>query len=203
MFLGSEKMKRIVLGISVMLVVFMSGFLLKSLSTPSLTTSSIEDALKNQWGIIGQTIHIEPIKDQVVVFSKKGTGNSYTLRSDFVRKNLFGWKWVWGGGFGGYTGQYIEQVPGINSPLLWGELRNNEIQKVKVTNESKGNSYEAKIISHLDIRIWFLFPNKDDKMLNIEGISEKGEVIDSQNIDLNKDLHPDILFGEKSRRVFR
>jgi len=34
-------------------------------------------------------------------------------------------------------------------------------------------------------------------VLNIEGISEKGEVIDSQKIDLSKDLHPDIMFGEK------
>jgi len=190
-------MKRIFLGISVVLAVFISGFLFKSFSAPSLATTSIEDALKNQWGIIGQTIHIEPIEDQVVVFSKKGTGDSYTLRSDFVRRNLFGWKWVWGGGFSGYTGQFIEQVPGITSPLLWGELRNNKIQKVKVTNVSKGNFYEAKTVSYLDTRIWFVFPSKNDKVLNIEGISEKGEVIDSQKIDRSKDLHPDIMFGEK------
>jgi hypothetical protein len=190
-------MKRIVLGISVVLVAFISGFLLKSFSTPSLATASIEDALKNQWGIIGQTIHIEPIGDQVVVFSKKGTGNSYTLRSDFVRGSLLGWKWVWGGGFGGLTGQYIEQVSGINSPLIWGELQNNKIQKVKVSNESRGNYYEAKIVTNLDTRVWFVFPSHNDKVLNIEGTSEKGEVIDSQEIDLIKDLHPDIMFGEK------
>ena len=193
-------MKKIVLGTFLVVIVLMSGFFVKSFSTPLFATSSIEDALKNQWGIIGQVIHIEPIEDQVVVFSKKGSGSSYTLRSDFVRRNLFGWKWVWGGGFsGGCTGQYLEQVSDMYSPLLWGELRNNEIQKVKVNCVSKGSSYEAKIVSYLDTRVWFVFPKPNDKELNIEGISETDQIIDTQKIDLGKDLHPSILFGEKSK----
>lgn len=192
-------MKRTVLGL-VVLVAFISGFLLKTLSTPSFTTPSIEEALKNQWGLIGQTIHIELVDDQVVVFSKKGTGDSYTLRSDFVRRNLLGWKWIWGGGFGGCTGQYLEQVPGINSPLLWGELQNNKIQRVKVTNLIKENRYEAKTVSYADTRIWFVFPNSDDRVLNIEGFSEKLEVIDSKEIDLNKDPFPSIMFGAENSR---
>lgn len=118
------------------------------------------------------------------------------MRADFVQKSFFGWKWVWGGGFGGITGQYLGQVPDIDSPLIWGELQNNEVQKVRVTNVSSGNYYDAKIVYNLDTRIWFVFLSSNDKLLSIKGISEKGEVIDSQEIDLTKDLYPDIIFGE-------
>lgn len=136
-------------------------------------------------GRTGKVIYQENVNDGVVVFIKRLTGNTTTYDASYIKKSLLGWKWVWGGEFSGYSGQYFQQVSGTPFPMLFGDINNEKIAGVKLTDSEHKNSINSKIVGNNDDRIWFAFvKTSDGPVFKINELSSLGKVLDSKSIDI-------------------
>lgn len=141
-------------------------------------------------GSTGKVIYQENVNGGVVVFIKRLTGNTTTFDASYIKKSFIGWKWVWGGEFSGYSGQYFQQVSGTPFPMLFGHINNDQIAEVKLTDTEHHNSKDAKIVGNNDDKIWFVFVNKSDgPVFKIDELSNTGKVLDSKSIDIRASTH--------------
>ena len=72
--------------------------------------TTVQGAIERSGRRGSQVINQEKVNDGVVVFTKRMTGKSNTIDAGYVKKGLLGWKWIWGGGFSGCSGQYFQAV---------------------------------------------------------------------------------------------
>ncbi|MNC19259.1 hypothetical protein D3C75_671880 [compost metagenome] len=156
-----------------------------------------------------QIIHRERVKGGMVLFLKRPVqkdGNN--LQVEYVRKTWFGWKWVWGGGYGIGGGlrdkvvlnyMSIPEVEHLSAsfPLVFGDVLNPSVSRVLVKAAGKEASEYPAIIASDDQghRIWYTFlPSSVSAPFEIEVFSDDGRQMahkeisdpyDSGTIELN------------------
>lgn len=174
------------IGIIVLFILLLTGYWASTHKGGKTIESAIEKA-----GRIGSSIiYQEEVKGGVIVFTKRSSGDAYVLDSGFVKKGLFGWKWIWGGGFSGYSGQYFQAISGTPFPMLFGAIKNEQISEVNITDEEHNYSKEAKIVGTGNNRIWFTFLSETDgPVFRIVSLSQAGNILDSKSIDVRSNTN--------------
>jgi len=146
---------------------------------------TIEGAIEKTGRMGSNIIYQEEVNGGVIVFTKRTTGDAYIIDSGFVKKGLLGWKWISGGGFSGYSGQYFQAISGTPFPMLFGDLNNEQFAKVNIKDKEHNYSKDAKIVGTGNDRIWFTFLNTSDgPSFEMELLSKSGKIIDSKSIDI-------------------
>jgi hypothetical protein len=146
---------------------------------------TIEGAIEKTGRRGNKVIYQEKVNGGVVVFTKRITGNANTIDAGYVKKGLLGWKWIWGGGFSGYSGQYFQAVSGTPFPMLIGDINNEQTAAVKIIDTEHKNSKETKIVGSGNDRVWFTFLDKSDgPAFEIITYSNSGNVLDTKNINI-------------------
>ena len=174
--------KRLLVIVSIVILGLVGGVYLFHMNKG---TETVIGAIEQSGRHVSQMIHQEKVKDGVVVFFRRDIGNGYTLDSGFIKKGLLGWKWVWGGGFSGYSGQYFPSVAKTPFPLVFGEVKSQGIEKVEIRDNEHKETKVAKVVGTDNNRIWFMFLDKSDgPNFDIVGLSNKGEVLDSKSINI-------------------
>lgn len=167
---------------AVVLLILVSGGYWAHLNRGDKT---IEGAIEKTGRRGSEVIYQEKVNGGVVVFTKRITGNTNTIDAGYVKKGLLGWKWIWGGGFSGYSGQYFQAVSGTPFPMLIGDISNEQIAAVKITDTEHKNSKETKIVGSGNDRVWFTFLDKSDgPAFEIEILSDVGKVLDTKHINV-------------------
>lgn len=145
-----------------------------------------------------QFIHQEAVDGGMILFThKKGRENNSNLQMEYTRKNIFGWKWVWGGGYS--INESVESkfalhymsIPKLEQvstpfPMLFGNIEDSSIKRISVETQENGTviATEAKLIEvspgHL---IWYVFlPPSAAIPYVIEGFNEEGKLITHEQI---------------------
>lgn len=146
---------------------------------------TIEGAIEKTGRRGSNIIYQEKVNGGVVVFTKRITGDASTIDSGYLKKGLLGWKWIWGGGFSGYSVQYFQAIPGTPFPMLIGDINNEQISVVKITDVEHNYSKEVKIVGTGNDRIWFAFLNESDgPSFEIVSLSNTDKIFDSKSIDI-------------------
>lgn len=123
-------------------------------------------------------LHQEDVKNGVIVFYKTDVGEGYDYCADFVKKTLLGWKWVWGGGYGGSHELYFQDVDGTPFPMLYGDITDPETTTVTIKETTHNKSVDAQIVGPSDDRIWFvLLAPTDEPEFEIVSLTEEGAVL--------------------------
>lgn len=173
--------KILFIGAVVLLILIGSGYWANSNRGEKTIEGAIEKARRGGSNVVYQ----ENVNNGVVVFTKRVTGNVNTIEANYVKKGLLGWKWVWGGGFSGYSGQYFQAVSGTPFPMLIGNVNNEQIAVIKITDTEHKNSKDAKIVGNGYDRIWFTFLDKPEgPVFEIVTLSKTGKVLDTKTFDI-------------------
>ncbi|ODA41849.1 hypothetical protein [Desulfosporosinus sp. BG] len=147
--------------------------------------ATVEGAIEKSGRRGSQVIYQEKVNDGVVVFTKRITGKSNTIDAGYVKKGLLGWKWIWGGGFSGCSGQYFQAVSGTPFPMLVGTIDNDQASEIKVTDTERKFAKDAQIVGTGNDRIWFVFVNKSDgPIFEIDTLSGADKVLNSKSINI-------------------
>ena len=181
------KTKTIVI-ITVILLCLASGiYLYQTNKGVATVTEAIEQSGRNVYGVLYQE---NTSNGAVVFFKSKLLDNSYSLNAGYVKKGLLGWKWVWGGGCSEGYKQYFPDVSGTPFPLFYGGITDGEINNIEIRDKEQNYIQTAKIEGIGSDRIWFAFLNKSDGPdFNIVYLSDKGEVIKSESINVTETSH--------------
>ncbi|WP_340017089.1 hypothetical protein [Paenibacillus sp. FSL K6-1318] len=145
-----------------------------------------------------QFIHQEAVDGGMILFThKKGRENISNLQVEYVRKNIFGWKWVWGGGYsvseateGEFALDYMS-IPILDQvstpfPMLFGNIQDSSIKRISVETQENGTviASEAKLVevSHGHL-IWYIYlPPSAAIPYIIKGFNEEGKLITHEQI---------------------
>ncbi|WP_340401914.1 hypothetical protein [Paenibacillus sp. FSL H8-0079] len=145
-----------------------------------------------------QFIHQEAVDGGMILFThKKGRENISNLQMEYVRKNIFGWKWVWGGGYsvseateGEFALDYMS-IPTLDQvstpfPMLFGNIQDSSIKRISVETQENGTviATEAKLVevSHGHL-IWYIYlPPSAAIPYIIKGFNEEGKLITHEQI---------------------
>ncbi|WP_027086634.1 hypothetical protein [Cohnella panacarvi] len=137
--------------------------------------------------------------DGVLVFSRYMHRDREEMdwRADYVRTTNESLNWVGGGIlnielptriemendlYPTFTYRYIKHIEGTPFPLLYGDYLNPALSKIRVI-QGNGDEIPARMIRNASggHSLWFAFLSEaPDSSTVIEGLNEKGEVIDSQ-----------------------
>lgn len=149
-------------------------------------SDTIIEAIEEIRGNVDRIIYQTEVENGVVVFYENNVGDdAYTINAEFVKHNLFGWKWVYGGGFSGYSGQYFQSVSGTPFPMIFGEVKNNEIEKIKVLDKEHNETKLVDIVGNDDHRIWYIFLDETSgPNFDIMGMSASGEIVESISFNI-------------------
>lgn len=138
---------------------------------PKGTGNTVQEAIIKSGRTPMKIISEDKVNGGVVVIFTK---NSLDLRKaelacGFVKKTIWGWKWVIGGEHGsienicykqGFSYQYFPKSKGTPFPLYFGAITNPDITQVKLIES--GNKVEAKanIVSKSNVRVWYIYTNE-------------------------------------------
>ncbi|SES12301.1 hypothetical protein [Salipaludibacillus aurantiacus] len=147
-----------------------------------------------------EVVHKEEVETGVVVFYAPDiqTNDMDTevaeLGAIFIEKTLWGWEETFDRG--AYTTSINEEVTNITSqylsqshsqspfPMIYGEIMNPNIVEIKVINLESNKEYEAEITIKESHKIWFVFvDNNEETNYEVQGLSEKGEVVTSNLVN--------------------
>lgn len=140
------------------------------------------EAIEQSGRIVDELIYQEEVENGTVVFYAHDVGERDAIEAGFIRNTLLGWKWVYGGGFTGYSGAYFERVPGTPFPMIFGEVNNQQIEQVNVLDKEDNEISVSNVVGTDNHRIWFVFldgsagPNFD-----IVYLSADGDVLDTKS----------------------
>lgn len=172
--------KRIFIWLIVIIIVIVAGCWV----TLHKGDKTIEGAIEKTGRRGARIIHQEKVQDGIVVFAKRITGDDYVIEAGYIKKSLLGWKWITGGGFSGYSGQYFKPIPKTPFPMLIGDIDNKQIAKVQIKDIEHNNIRDVKIIGNSNDRIWFAFLGKSEgPIFKIIYLDDKGKIIDSKEIN--------------------
>jgi hypothetical protein len=159
-----------------------------------------EDALKQFRHYTDRVlVHKETVKGGALLFYKQFGDKSSDLQLDFVRKTWFGWKWVWGGGygFGGdpstlaakssltYMNMSIMKNIFLPFSIVFGDILDPSIKKVNiVVKGAMPATYLAKLVETGPGKtIWFvLLPASVTTPYDIAAFNQKGEQVNYKTI---------------------
>lgn len=150
-----------------------------------------------------RVIHQEPVEEGVLIFmNRPEKENTNNLQVEYVRKTLFGWKWVWGGGFSttvtnsALSYMSMSKLDKISTPfpMIFGNVLDPSIKSITAEIKESG-VHRAKLIKvNSEKTIWFVFlPSLAVPPFEINGFNQEGELIadkiindfdDSNNIKL-------------------
>ncbi|WP_342555945.1 hypothetical protein [Paenibacillus sp. FSL R7-0652] len=150
-----------------------------------------------------QIVHQEPVDGGMILFAQRtNSETSSNLQLEYVRKNWFGWKWVWGGGYGtdeidpSEFALYYMNMPKLEEiktpfPMVFGTIEHPAIQRVIAETEQNGsiNAAEAKLIK-VDIEeyIWFaMLPVSEDAPYTIKVYDEEGKQVGRKRVEMASD----------------
>jgi hypothetical protein len=108
-----------------------------------------------------------------------------------VKKTLWGWKWVWGGEHSdsasmGFSAQYFPYSKDAPFPLVFGEIKDQQINHIKVMEKDRTNDKEAKIVGSGTDLMWFAFLDKSEgPNFTITGLSSGGTTSYSESINID------------------
>lgn len=140
-----------------------------------------------------QVIHQEPVQGGALVFMNRyGQEDSSNLQIEYVRKTWFGWKWVWGGGFGmSKSPQSVLNYMSIprpdhisdTFPIVFGNILDPSVASIAIQSKG-GNHYNTQLAAvSSEKRIWFAFlPSSAFTPFDIEAFDEQGELIAEQTV---------------------
>lgn len=170
-----------VLGAVILILLISGGFWVKS----NKGETTIEGAIAKTGRVGSKMVYQENLNNGVVVFTKRVAGYATIFDAGYIKKGLLGWKWVWGGGYSGYSGQYFQQASGTPFPMLFGDIDNPQIAEVKLTDQEHKSSEDAKIAGNGDDKVWFAFVKTSaGPVFKIDELSASGEVLNSKSIDV-------------------
>ncbi|WP_149846636.1 hypothetical protein [Paenibacillus sp. 37] len=145
-----------------------------------------------------QFIHQEAVDGGMILFTqKKGRENNSNLQMEYTRKNMFGWKWVWGGGYSISEGQHTKfaldymSIPKLDKvsapfPMLFGNIKDSSIKRLYVETKDDGKviETEAKLVEVSSGRlIWYVFlPPSAAIPYVMKGFNEEGKLITHEQI---------------------
>ncbi|MCW3789993.1 hypothetical protein OM416_00295 [Paenibacillus sp. LS1] len=158
-----------------------------------------------------QFIHQEAVDGGMILFAqKKGRDNNSNLQMEFARKNIFGWKWVWGGGYSiseplqaKFALNYMS-IPKLEKvsapfPMLFGDIIDSTIRRVTVEIKENGKpeTFDAKLVeTGENQQIWYVFlPSSANPPYTIKAYDEKGNLISNKDIE-ESDGSGSLLVGE-------
>ncbi|MBB6217046.1 hypothetical protein HNQ80_003151 [Anaerosolibacter carboniphilus] len=129
----------------------------------------------------------------IAFYTRQGEDSLYT---DFFRKGIKGWKYIYGGVRGdakffadkfGLTYDYSPNIEGTPFPIYFGIIGNSDIARVMVIEKKRGVEKEAKIIhGNNDTRIWLLYMNEfEGSEFEIVGLSSAGEELSRTKDDIS------------------
>ncbi|MDO0824627.1 hypothetical protein [Desulfosporosinus nitroreducens] len=176
------------LAVLVVLLITFNGSFLPNHSTGNIVEEAIQKSGRN----VTKVVHTEEVKGGVVVFYKKSVGNGgESNASGYVKKTLWGWEWGWGGEHSdsasmGFSAQYFPYSKGAPFPLVFGEIKDQQIQQIKVLEKDRTNDKEAKIVGKGTDLMWFVFLDKSEgPNFTITGLSSEGTTLYSETINTN------------------
>ncbi|PYE42130.1 hypothetical protein HUB98_01155 [Paenibacillus barcinonensis] len=169
--------------------------------------STPEDAVKRFRGtsVNVRVLHQEPVDGGMILFIERtNSGASSNLQLEYVRKTLFGWKWVWGGGYGTsvidpseYALHYMNmpELEGVETPfpMVFGTIEHAGVSRVTAENQlhsddAKGET-EAKIVK-IDIEklIWLaMLPVSENETYTIKVYDEAGKQVGAKQVEMTND----------------
>lgn len=138
-----------------------------------------------------QVIHKEPVQGGALVFMNR-YGDSSNLQIEYVRKTWFGWKWVWGGGYGmskspqsALNYMSIPRPDHISDtfPIVFGNILDPSVKSIAIKNKD-GDHYNTQLAAvSSEKRIWFAFlPSSAFTPFDIEAFDEQGELVAEQTV---------------------
>lgn len=167
--------------------------------------STPEDAVE-QFRTSSHNVHVvhqEPVDDGMIVFTQRTNSEAASnLQLEYVRKNSFGWKWVWGGGYGigevdpsEYALYYMNlpKLEGIDAPfpIVFGTIEHPGIQRVTAETEQNGSMSitEAKLIrTDMEEYVWFvMLPSPEGTTYTIKVYDEEGKEVGSKQNEMVND----------------
>ena len=169
-----NKMIFIVLGLMIV-----SLFLVFKINSGAKT---IEAAIKESDSGQISIIHEEKTDKGSIVFYKHEGMDEFD--ACFVKKNIFGYRYVYGGKGStqveaykfGISRIYLPNIEKTSFPIYFGIIGNLDIQQVKIVEKKRNIEGQAKIIKTKSIRIWFMYMNKfQGSDFEIIGISSDGK----------------------------
>ncbi|MDT0122793.1 hypothetical protein Q9R46_09080 [Paenibacillus sp. RRE4] len=150
-----------------------------------------------------RAVHQEPVDDGMILFTQRSNSEaSSNMQLEYVRKNSFGWKWVWGGGYGigdidpsEYALYYMNlpKLEGIDTlfPMVFGTVEHPGIQRVTAETEQNGSMSitEAKLIrTDVEEYVWFvMLPSPEGTPYTIKIYDEEGKQIGSKQSEMVND----------------
>lgn len=139
-----------------------------------------------------EILYQEKVEKGVVVFyipkiETNDATNISELSSIFIKKTPFGWEGTYDRG--GYSSSIREDItsqylPKSNSqspfPMLYGEINNPEVNKIKIINSTNNNVYQAETVMADGHQIWFVFLDENQEVAyEVQGFSKTNEIITS------------------------
>lgn len=181
-------------------------FLFSGCSSQQITKgNTLDEAISKSDRLNKSTIlHKEVLEEGVLVFhipDIKGDKAESRLGAEFVRKVLFGWEVSYKGG--AYSsgikqplyGQYFPAFEDSPFPMVYGEIKDSNINKVVVKEPGSKLEKQARIINvkrkpamERDMVLWYVFLDRiNGKSLDIKGMTANNEVIFtlSENITID------------------
>jgi hypothetical protein len=98
-------------------------------------------------------------------------------------------KWAWGGehsnsASNSFSAQYFPYSQGTPFPLVFGEIKDQQIKQIKVSEQTRTNDKEAKIVGTGTDLMWFAFLGKSDgPIYTVTGLSSEGKTLYSDTIN--------------------
>jgi hypothetical protein len=167
-------------------------------STPEDAVQQFRESTSNT-----RLVHQEPVDDGMILFTqRKNSEAASNLQLEYVRKNSFGWKWVWGGGYGigdidpfEYALYYMNlpKLDGIDTPfpMVFGTIEHPAIQRVTAETEQNGSMSitEAKLIkTDMGEYVWFMMlPSSEGTPYTVKVYDEEGKQVGSKQNEMVND----------------
>lgn len=177
-----------------LLVLIIFSLFVVAVHSANKAEGTVEGAIKKTGRKITMVIHEEEVKGGVVVFYKDAS----VINSGFVKKNIWGWHWVWGGGHSGYSHQYFPSADGTPFPMLFGEIRDSEVKIVRIIDPAKKTEKDSRIVSNDGTRLWFAFLDKSEgPRFKILWLSGQGKILNSEEIETDSDSSKQLDTGDE------
>jgi len=183
----------VILGVVISIGLIFTNFIYK----PFDYSNTIQEAVEKSGRTILKVIYEDKLKDgEVIYFIKNSLDyDKAQLGIGYVRKSLWGWKWIYGGEHGsikaycdknGFSAVFLPAVEGTPFPLYHGAIIDPSIDKIKVTELNGNSSNEAKIVGSSELRIWYTYiGNLKGSKFNIKAYSKDGKELTSINDDMS------------------
>ncbi|MFC5471030.1 hypothetical protein ACFPPD_20280 [Cohnella suwonensis] len=146
-----------------------------------------------------QMQYVQPISDGVLVFYQRFFKPDETdISMEYMRKTLWGWKWIHGGGGGGTAlrgknllfGEYIPSPDAYLRtktpfPIVYGTIKGDAV-RVAVSGDN-GYAAEATVFPSGGQMGWFAYwPESAGRLIKLESIGADGRVLAEKTIDTDE-----------------